>query len=187
MDRSLGSLTFWLTILCLLHLSHKLSLVVVLTLFSCIKLVLCDVFKCITWFHMYNFLSAGGIRLVRINSGAKEGITLCLFLILYVHIRVLLHLIVIKRLLTHLLWLLLCLKIGSGLHFYTTILLTLTWKWIMLSDDIAISISYRCPSSLISSTYSVIVCKFMHCFEIIFCFLLFASELLLLLLCDLSC
>ena len=57
----------------------------------------------------------------------------------------------------------------------------------MLSDDIAISISYRCPSSLISSTYSVIVCKFMHCFEIIFCFLLFASELLLLLLCDLSC
>ena len=57
----------------------------------------------------------------------------------------------------------------------------------MLSYDITISISYRRTSSLISSPYSVIVCKFMHCFEIIFCFFLFASELLLLLLCDLSC
>ena len=80
-----------------------------LTLFSCIKLVLCDVFKCITWLHMYDFLSTGGIRLIRIKSGAKEGIALRLFLILNIHIRVLLHLAVVERLLTHLLWLLLCL------------------------------------------------------------------------------
>ena len=75
---------------------------------------------------MYDFLSTRGIRLIRIKSGAEEGIALRLFLILNIHIRVLLHLAVVERLLTHLLWLLLCLKMGCGLHFYTTILLALT-------------------------------------------------------------
>ena len=162
--------------------------------FSLVKLIFSNIFKCVAWLHMHDLFLARRVSALHecVYTTIKCLIRL---LVLSLQIRVvwvqlcrLVHLILLhhSRLILRYVSIRLIMLVHSRISLLnSSILLALAWERDMLRYHIAISVSYRRTTSLISSSNAVIICEFMHCSNIFFCLLLLIDLFLLFFICNL--